>query len=97
MNKNIYKKDDKLIIEIPLLADRWNPYSDSVVGTMPNIIGVIEQVKNSTEPEMGFAYRIDMSYKGKDDQWTDFFFKWFDDQKSFKKLCKDLGIDIVYS
>jgi hypothetical protein len=44
---------------------------------------------------MGFCYRIDMDYKGKDDQWTDYFFKWFGNRNEFGKLCKQLAIDVV--
>ena len=91
MRNKIYKKDKNLIIETPLENERWNPYSESVVGKMSNIIALIE-----SEHDMGFCYRIDMSYKGKDDQWTDYFYKWHGEQKEFEELCKKLDIDIIY-
>jgi len=91
----IYKKGNKLVIEVPLTVNRYNPYSNSIVGKMPNIIGLILLDPKNNNEEMGFAYRIDVSYKGKNDQWTDFFYKWFNDRESFEKLCKKLKIDVV--
>jgi hypothetical protein len=44
---------------------------------------------------MGFCYRIDMSYKGKSDQWTDFFFKFYGDDAEFVSLCRGLKIELV--
>ena len=45
---------------------------------------------------MGFAHWIDRSYKGKDDDVSDFWFKWWGDQNDFEKICKKLKISIVY-
>ena len=87
----IGKTKNHLVIKIPLLTERYNPYMDESVGMMPNIVAVI------SGRDMGFCYRIDMSYKRKDDQWTDFFFKWFGEQDEFEKLCAGLGFDTVYS
>ena len=95
MRETIYRKKDNLVIEISWFQKRCNPYDDSEwMGD--NIIALIIQQKNCNWSEMGFAYRIDMSYKGKDDQWTDFFYKYNGEQKEFEKLCKELKIDIVY-
>ena len=95
MQGDIYIKKEKLIIEVPLKQKRFNCYDDSEwLGD--NIIALIEKQKNCNVPEMGFAYRIDMSYKGKGDQWTDFFFKYFGEQKDFEELCEKLKLDIAY-
>lgn len=92
MAEKIYKKDGKLVIEIPLKTKRYNPYDEKDYGDeMDNIIGLIE-----SDIDMGFCFRIDMSYKGKDDQWTDYFFKWLGSKDVFEKMCKDLNFDIVY-
>lgn len=90
MRENIYKTKKHLVIEVPLLQKRSNPYDDSEWDG-ENIIAVIEN-----ENDMGFCYRIDMSYKDKGDQWSDYFFKWSNGKEEFEKLCKKLGIDIVY-
>ena len=66
--ENVYKKNDKLVIEIPLIGERHNPYDEDHKVEMDNIIGVI------AGDEFGFAYQIDMAYKGKADQYTDFFY-----------------------
>jgi len=95
MQGEIYIKKENLIIEIPLKQKRFNPYDDSEwMGD--NIIALIMEHKNCNVPEMGFAYRINMEYKGKCDQWTNFFFKYFGEQKNFEKLCEKLKIDIAY-
>ena len=97
MQQKIYKnKEGNLVIEIPWQQKRFSPYDEDGGGWLDdNIIAVIEKNKNCNVPEMGFAYRIDMSYAGKDDQWTDFFFKYFGEQEEFEKLCGELKLDIV--
>lgn len=93
MKQKIYTNKDNLIIEIPLKTERCNPYMvemEEYADEMDNIIALIENENN-----MGFCYRIDMSYKGKDDQYTDYFFKWFGQQKKFEEVCKKLNIDII--
>ena len=97
MNK-IYKKGGNLIIEIPLKEKRQTFYSmdegdpeemDSVVG----LIG-LDQYGND---DMGFCKLIDMSYKGKDDQWTSLFYHhWEGNAEEFEALCKKLGIGIIH-
>jgi hypothetical protein len=71
-------------------TERTNPWDENYHPEMDNIIGLIE-----SDFDMGFCYRIDMDYKGKDDQWTDYFFKWFGNRNEFGKLCKQLAIDVV--
>lgn len=92
MIEKIYEKNKNLIIEIPLEQTRYNPYDDDAdpnykgfIG--PNILGLIEG------EECGFCYLIDMSYKGKADQWTNMFFTFSGSPDDFRKLCKELKID----
>jgi hypothetical protein len=87
MNKH-YVKDDNLIIEIPLKVKRHNPYTDEDVGEMDNIIGIIDKDR------YGFAYQIDMDYKGKSDQWTDIFYDFFN-KAEFVKFCQDNNIEVI--
>ena len=76
----------KLIV--PLKTKRHNPYDEDYEEEMNNIIGLI---KKDFE-KCGFAYKIDMSYKGKSDQWTDYFYLYNGGIDDFKKLCKKLSI-----
>lgn len=87
---NIKKEDGYLVIRIPLQANRYNFYEgDDPVGTMDNVCGVI------AGDELGFANWIDMDYKGKGDQVTDIFYKYYGEPDDFRLLCADLGIDVV--
>ena len=86
----IYKKEgDNLVITVPLKGFRFNPYDESE-GPMDNIIGVYEN-----EYDNGLAYRIDMSYKAKPDQWSDYFFKLDGTLEEFREMCKEIGVDYV--
>ena len=95
-NIKIYKKDGNLIGEgngkqlfsEPLIVNRYNSYEDCEGEEMSNICGMI------LGEEKGFAFFIDMSYCGKADQVSDFFFRYRDTKKNFLKLCKEL--DIIY-
>lgn len=88
----VYKVEEgNLVITIPLKTKRWNPYEDEPIGEMDNIIGVYH-----SEYDNGLCYRIDMDYKGKDDQWTDFFYKSDVSLEEFQEMCKELKIDMVY-
>ena len=89
----IYEKiGDKLVITIPLKSHRANPWDDDFSEEMDNIIGLYER-----EYENGLCYRIDMDYKGKPDQWTDYFFKLDGTLEEFEEMCKYLGVDYVIS
>ena len=94
MENKIYRKKDKIIIEIPFYNERSNPYDQSFHEQMNNIVGLICPEKGCSEPEMGFSKNIDMSYKGKPDQETDFFYKYWGKKEDFIKLCKDLEIEV---
>ncbi|MFA7301807.1 MAG: hypothetical protein WC069_05875 [Candidatus Shapirobacteria bacterium] len=91
MIKKIYEKvGDNLIITIPLKTNRANPYDDEYRPEMDNVIGLYEGPY-----ENGLCYRIDMDYKGKPDQWTDYFFKLDGSKEEFDEMCKYLGVDSV--
>jgi hypothetical protein len=85
MREKIYKRAGKLVIEVPLVVSGSNPYEE-IQEMRENIIGIIEGY------ECGFCYLIDMSYKGKADQWSDFFFKYSGTEEEFIKLCKKLKV-----
>lgn len=89
----VFIKDNKLIIEVPLTQERNDLYNDTK-WEGENIIGIIEPLSNCNVPDIGFAYRIDMSYKGKGDQWTDIFYKWHDTEESFISFCNDHSIEV---
>lgn len=92
MNK-ITIENGELVIRIPLKTKRHNCYeaegNPNYVGEeMDNIIGII------AGNEYGFAYQIDMSYAGKANQISDFFYKEMDLSKDdFEKLCTELKIN----
>jgi len=93
MENKIYKKKDKLIIEVPLKAKRYNPYEADFYGKdynppdMDNIVGVI------ASDEIGFAYWIDREYKDKGDDISCLFYNYWKSKEDFIKLCKKLGIE----
>lgn len=96
---DISKDENNLIIKIPLITQRFNPYKemfggDGYVSDMDNIIGVID---NNDDWEIGFAYRIDRSYKGKDDDISFIFLHYSGSKKEFGKLCEKLKIDVLES
>lgn len=91
--ENIKIEENDLVIRIPLKQERHSPYDDDT-WKGDNIIAIIEPQSNCNFPKMGFCYRIDMSYKGKPDQWTDFFYSFFGEEKEFIELCKELNIEI---
>ena len=95
MDNKIYKKGGKLIIEIPFYAPIINPYTETLEGKMNHIIGLIEYKANQDYPDLGFAYTIDRSYKGKEPDNTDFFYKYLGDKKEFIELCNELKIKII--
>lgn len=88
--KNYKIENGNLIITIPLMSKRSNPYDDEYEEDMPNIIGLYEKDFNNW-----LAYRIDMSYKGKDDQCSDYFFKLNWTLQEFEEMCKELKIDYI--
>ena len=96
IKEEITKDKNYLIIKVPLRKKRTNPYMEGQdVGEMDNIVALITEDEFGNT-EMGFCKYIDMAFKGKDDQWTDFWYKWWGDQEEFEEICKKLGIDIIY-
>jgi len=97
MKNKVYIKKKKLIIEVPLKQERFALFGE-YAREGENIIGIIEPRANCDFPQIGFAYRIDMSYKGKADQWTEIFYNWDGDEEDFKKFCEDNNIEyFIYS
>lgn len=93
MKQHIYKDEEKdeVVIEmrVPLMTTRNNPWDEDYHPPMPNILGHI------AGDEMGFAYWIDMDYKGKGDQVSMLWWIWNGEKEEFIKLCKELGIEVV--
>lgn len=95
MQNKIYIKNDNLVIEVPLTKHRSNPYDENYHPKMPNIVGLILHYKNKGYDDIGFAFRIDREYAGKNDDAGDFIVKWHEDKKDFIKKCKELKIDYI--
>jgi hypothetical protein len=97
---NIYKKDNKIIVEYQAELPRFNPYMDDseqhLLGTYPAFTGLIVRHRKDGNlyDEHGFAYTIDMDYKDKDDQVSDFAVMWDGNEEDFIAKCKELNFDI---
>ena len=95
MEEKIYKKDDKIIIEILYWSKRSNPYMPNEdVGSYQTLTGILDEDKDGND-RFGFGLTIDMDYKDKADQYTDIKYHFWEDEKDFRKVCKGLGIRIV--
>ncbi len=95
METKIYKKEDKILIEIPAVSQRFDPYSEKHYGSYSTLTGIITE-DESGNLIMGFGHTIDMAYKGKDDQYSDIFFEvWGVEEEEFIKLCKEIGVKII--
>lgn len=104
MNKkfdiNVDPERDEYVLTLRFKCNvnRVNPYTpdDYDNGSYSEIIGIVNQETD----EFGFAYTIDMDYKGKEDQYTA---KFIDigmvdmskDAKDFIKLCEEWSIPYV--
>lgn len=97
----ITKVGDKVVFEFPAEQQRWNPYmgddDQKHLGTFPTFTGmIIHHLENGGDyDEIGFAYTIDMDYKGKEDQVSDIVVSWGGEVEDFKKKCGELGIDCI--
>ena len=95
--KEIIKKSEdgkelEIHLSIPLRKERCNPYEDDdKQDEMDTIVGVVDKKMD----ECGFAYWIDMSYKGKGDQFSSSFYIYEGTRQEFIELCKELGISTV--
>lgn len=91
MKQEIHKDNKSLIIKlsVPLKTRRHNPYDESEKDEMDNIVGVI------AGDEIGFAYRLDRSYKDKGDDVSSPFYLYQGEPVDFRKLCKKMEIEVV--
>lgn len=90
----VYKKDKKIIFEIPCDSPRYDPYAEKEYGSHPTLVGLISLDELGSK-EFGWANVIDMNYKGKPDQFTDYLIKWWGSEEEFVKICKEIGVDVV--
>ena len=97
----IYKKDDKIIVEIPATQSRWNSYMEEeseqgLLGIYPTLTGLIIRHKKdgNSYDEIGFAQTIDMDYADKPDQVGSFVIMWNSSEENFREKCKELNINI---
>ena len=98
----IYKKANKIIVEIPYWSKRINPFmldengKPEDVGKYPTLTGLIVRHRKDKNhyDEIGFAYLMDMDYKGKPDQAGGFAVMWYGREKEFRKKCGELNINI---
>jgi len=65
--------------------------------TYKSYVGTVSVSKEFGPVEYGFAFVIDMSYKGKPDQYTENFITLtpFIEYEDFKEICKQNNIDII--
>ena len=89
----ISKDKDNLIIKIPL---RQNSYDavDNLIGQVPNVVGVIvEKIDGCENFEQGIYQLNDLGYKDDIQLGMPLIKTYFEDDE-FRKLCKELKIDI---
>jgi len=92
----VIKEKDKIIFEIPYWTDIYDKQDDKPVGKHKTLAGIIEK-DSFGEVKMGFADVIDMSYKGKENQYSDIMIHWHGcGEEDFEKLCKKLKLDLTY-
>lgn len=90
----IYKHDGEIIVVIPELSPRSNPYMEegSDCGEYPTLTGLIYKEYGNTQ--CAFAQTIDMDYKGKPDQVGGPIIMWYGSEEDFIKKCDELGLGI---
>lgn len=89
--------DKEITFTFPRFDKRVNPYMEDGAdcGTYPVFTGlIIHHNKNGNWNEMGFARTIDMDYKGKPDQVSDFIVRWDGGEEEFRAKCKELNLNI---
>ena len=92
--KKVYSiEGDKIVIRVPRFSFRY--LIDEEEGGEPVVMDNVVAVYYD-EYENGLCYRIDMDYKGKPDQWSDFFFKLDGTKEEFENMVNDLKIEAVY-
>lgn len=92
----IGQTDNEINFTFPRYQKRLNPYDEeSDFGEYPTFTGlIVRHRKDNQYDEMGFARTIDMDYKGKPDQVSDFVVMWDGGEEEFKKECEKLQIGI---
>ena len=88
----VYIKDNNICFEEPAYKQRYNPYSEDYFGSYPTFTALIDEKENV----MGWAYTIDMDYKGKMDQFSSIVIEWPGSKEEFLKINTKLKITIVY-
>lgn len=86
------KKHIKIELMIPKWIERYNPYQPDLELKMPSVVAIVDKKHD----DYGLAWRIDMSYAGKADQFSDIFWRPAMPLKEFEAKCKELHIDIMY-
>lgn len=81
----ISKENQELVIRIPLKQDSFDA-ADTLIGRVPNVIGVI------AGQEYTLSHLIDLGYKGDQQEGSPIIY--FDNKEEFDKVCKDNDIDI---
>ena len=85
----IYKRKNKIIIELDYLQHRNNPYDQEEEKELThNLIGVI------TDDEQGIYQLNDLSYKDSQQAGSPLVYTYLDKDK-FIKLCRDLRISYI--
>ena len=85
----IYKKDDKVIVELDLYQKENNCYKEEEeLGTVLNLIGV------KAGDDMTISHLCDLSYKG-DQQEGESLVHYSGYKNDFIRLCHELGIDFI--
>jgi len=86
---NIKKVKNKIVIEIPFLQHRNNPYDPEEEKELThNLIGVVN------DDEQGIYQLNDLSYKD-DQQVGGLLVRTYLEKPDFIKLCKDLELDYI--
>lgn len=91
-------KENGKMTDLILSIETVNRRDNNEKETYKNLVGVVSTNKEFGAVEYGFAFVIDMSYKGKADQYTETFTQLtpFMEVDEFEQLCKDNQINIVY-
>ena len=83
----IYKTGEKIIVELDFWQPVNNPYEENTKRRTHNLIGVI------AGDDYTISQLIDLDYKGSQQEGMPLI-HYNGDEDDFKKLCKELGIDI---
>src|SRR3989338_8119072 len=90
----VYKRYNKIIFEVPSESCRYDPYSEKEYGSHQTLVGLVS-LDESANKEYGWAEVIDMGYKDKPDQFTDYVIKWYGGEEEFLQICEDIEVNIV--